>query len=243
MKLLLKNYKLSDDIAFRFSQQSWGDFPLTTEKFSGWVHDLDGVADTINLFMDYETIGEHQWEDTGIFNFFRALPEAIWKHPSFDFATPSEVAARYPSVAKLSVPDAMSWADSERDLSAWLGNPMQDGTVEWLYKLGPQVKTLNDPHLLHLWRKLQTSDHFYYMCTKYWSDGDVHKYFSIFDAPHDSYTIMNNVLTDFEMRMEETAPKARVAVKAEWNETPPAAPPKAVKPRKKARPIASSKKA
>lgn len=203
MKLLLKNYKLSDDIAFRFSQRSWGDYPLTTEKFAGWVHSLDGAADTINLFMDYETIGEHQWEDTGIFNFFRALPEAIWKHSSFDFATPSEVIQRYPSIAKLSVPSAMSWADSERDLSAWLGNPMQDSTVAWVYRLGQEIHATGDPRLIHTWRKLQTSDHFYYMCTKYWSDGDVHKYFSVYDAPHDSYTIMNSVLTDLEIRLKE----------------------------------------
>jgi len=226
MKLLLKNYKLSDDIAFRFSQRSWGDFPLTTEKFADWVQSLDGSADTVNLFMDYETIGEHQWEDTGIFEFFRALPEAIWHRTGFDFATPSEVAARYPAVSKLSVPNAMSWADAERDLSAWLGNSMQDDTVAWLYRLGAQVKQLGDERLLHTWRKLQTSDHFYYMCTKFWSDGDVHKYFSVYDAPHDSYTIMNNVLTDLQIQLEDRAPKKSPPVIPHWKEEAPAKPPK-----------------
>lgn len=203
MKLLLKNYKLSDDIAFRFSQQSWKEWPLTTEKFASWLHSIDGAGDIVNLFMDYETIGEHQWEDTGIFNFFRHLPEAIWQHPRYDFATPSEVINKYPPVDKISIVDAISWADTERDLSAWLGNPMQDSSIAWVYNLEKRVKELADPHLLHVWRKLQTSDHFYYMCTKYWSDGDVHKYFSIYDSPHDSYTILNNILVDFELRLEK----------------------------------------
>jgi alpha-amylase len=211
MKLLLKNYKLSDDIAFRFSQQSWGDYPLTTEKFAKWAHQVAGGGDTINLFMDYETIGEHQWIETGIFEFFRNLPEAIWEHPSFTFNTPSEVAAMYPAVAKVDIPDAVSWADTERDLSAWLGNPMQDNSIAWVYTFEERLKALKDPHLLHTWRKLQTSDHFYYMCTKYWSDGDVHKYFSVYDSPHDSYVIMSNVLTDLEIRLKLAEPDLKAA--------------------------------
>jgi alpha-amylase len=206
MKLLLKNYKLSDDVAFRFSQRSWGDWPLTTEKYAHWLHQLDGNADTINLFMDYETIGEHQWEDTGIFQFFRALPEVVGRHPRYDFATPSEVIRRYPPVEKLDITDAISWADTERDLSAWLGNPMQDSSIAWVYSFDRQVKALGNPHLLHTWRKLQTSDHFYYMCTKYWSDGDVHKYFSVYDAPHQAYVILSNVLKDLEIRCRHLSP-------------------------------------
>jgi alpha-amylase len=202
MKLLLKNYKLSDDIAFRFSQRSWEGWPLTAEKFASWVHSLDGSADTINLFMDYETIGEHQWADTGIFDFFRGLPEAIWKHPQFIFSTPSEVITSYPPIAKISMPNAVSWADIERDLSAWLGTPMQDSAIAWVYGFEERIKASKNEHLLHLWRKLQTSDHFYYMCTKYWADGDVHKYFSAYDSPHESYVIMSNVLTDLELRLK-----------------------------------------
>lgn len=202
MKLLLKNYKLSDDIAFRFSQRSWESWPLTTDKFANWVHAIDGSGDTVNLFMDYETFGEHQWADTGIFEFFKALPEAILKHSKFNFSTPSEVITKYPPVAKLSMPDSVSWADTERDLSAWLGNPMQDNAIAWVYSFGERLKLHNDPKLLHMWRKLQTSDHFYYMCTKYWSDGDVHKYFSVYDAPHDSYVIMSNILTDLEIKLK-----------------------------------------
>jgi alpha-amylase len=205
MKLLLKNYKLSDDIAFRFSQRSWSDWPLTTDKFAHWLHQLDGCADTINLFMDYETIGEHQWEDTGIFNFFRYLPEAVWRHGRYEFATPSEVIDKYPPTEKLNIPDSISWADTERDLSAWLGNPMQDGSIAWVYSFDQRLKELGDHELLHTWRKLQTSDHFYYMCTKYWSDGDVHKYFSFYDRPHQAYIIMSNVLTDLEIRYKKLA--------------------------------------
>ena len=201
MKVLLKNYKLSDDIAFRFSQSSWESYPLTAEKFAKWIHQSSG--DTINLFMDYETIGEHQWESTGIFEFFRALPEAILANPSFSFATPSQVAARNSAVDSLDIPKPISWADTERDTSAWLGNPMQDGAITWLYSFDAQLKAARNPALLHSWRKLQTSDHFYYMCTKWWADGDVHKYFSVYDTPHESYVLMNNILTDLAIRLDE----------------------------------------
>jgi alpha-amylase len=220
MKVLLKNYKLSDDIAFRFSAQDWQGWPLTTEKFSHWLHALDGSADTINLFMDYETIGEHQWAETGIFDFFRALPAALLQHPAFSFATPSEVALKYPAVDRIDVPSAISWADSERDLTAWLGNPMQDGTSAWLYSMAERVHATGDEHILHTWRKLQTSDHFYYMCTKFWGDGDVHTYFSGNGGPHNAYTFMNNVLTDFEIRLK-SYPSARGITKVDPIQPPP----------------------
>ena len=206
MKLLLKNYKLSDDIAFRFSERNWKDWPLTTEKFARWVHSINGSGDTINLFMDYETFGEHQWIDTGIFDFLRALPEAILCNPEFDFATPSEVAVKYPPVAKLDVPHNISWADLERDVSAWLGNPLQDSTAEWVYRMGDSILASGDEHLIHVWRKLQTSDHFYYMCTKNWADGDVHKFFSCYDSPHEAYVYMNNILKDVELRLKDRPP-------------------------------------
>lgn len=210
MKLLLKNYKLSDDIAFRFSDRSWKDYPLTPEKFAHWVHALHD-AETVNLFMDYETFGEHQWEDTGIFDFLRALPEHIFRHPEFNFATPTEVISRYAPVAKLSIPDAISWADVERDLSAWLGNPMQDGTIDWVYRIGDSIRATGDSDLLHRWRKLQTSDHFYYMCTKFWADGDVHKYFSSYETPHEAYVYIGNILTDLEMLADARQPKRVMA--------------------------------
>lgn len=210
MKLLLKNYALSDDIAFRFSQSSWESYPLTAEKFAHWIHQAANDQ-TVNLFMDYETIGEHQWEATGIFDFFRSLPEAVLANPHFSFATPSEVAAAHMAVDRVDVPEPISWADTERDTSAWLGNPMQDGAIDWLYSFDTRIKQVADPSLLHTWRKLQTSDHFYYMCTKWWADGDVHKYFSVYDTPHESYVLMNNILTDLEIRLTELQPITQAA--------------------------------
>ena len=201
MKVLLKNYRLSDDIAFRFSDTSWSSYPLRAETFAEWVRQADG--DTVNLFMDYETIGEHQWETTGIFEFFRSLPAQLLADPTFRFKTPSETAASCAAAGVYSAPDPISWADTERDLSAWLGNSMQDGAITWLYSFDKALKAARKPALLHAWRKLQTSDHFYYMCTKFWADGDVHKYFSVYDTPHESYVLMNNILTDLESRLAE----------------------------------------
>lgn len=201
LKLLLKNYSLSDDIAFRFSNQSWPEFPLTAEKFASWVHAVNGAGETINLFMDYETFGEHQWEHTGIFQFMEALPAQILANPEFCFKTPSEVADSYSPVAKLDVPQYVSWADVERDLTAWLGNDMQNDAIEACYKLEEKVKASQDIEILEIWRRLQTSDHFYYMCTKWFSDGDVHKYFNPYGSPYDAYINYMNVLADFEISL------------------------------------------
>ncbi|HET9238296.1 MAG TPA: glycoside hydrolase family 57 protein [Oligoflexus sp.] len=198
MALLLKNYRLSDDIAFRFSNRGWESWPLRSETFASWVHQVAGNGEVINLFMDYETFGEHQWVDTGIFDFMRALPGDVLAHPDFSFATPREVIERYQPIGKLSFPDPVSWADVDRDLTAWLGNSIQDSSAERIYRLEGLVKSLGDPELLHTWRKLQTSDHFYYMCTKWFADGDVHKYFSPYESPYDAHVIYNNVVSDFE---------------------------------------------
>ncbi|MGE5293680.1 MAG: glycoside hydrolase family 57 protein [Solirubrobacterales bacterium] len=224
IKMLLKNYSLSDDIAFRFSNRFWAEWPLTAEKFSQWVNAVNGCGQTVNLFMDYETLGEHQWEDTGIFDFMRHLPSEILKHPDNNFKTPSEVVASYDPLGVVDVPHVISWADTERDLSAWLGNPMQSNALHELYRLEKKVKRSNDPKLLDDWRKLQTSDHFYYMCTKYFADGDVHKYFNPYDSPYDSYINFMNVLDHLQRRCAssaapivahspaQTASPARVAV-------------------------------
>jgi alpha-amylase len=198
LQLLLKNYRLSDDIAFRFSNTAWPEHPLTAEKFAGWVHDTAGNGETVNLFMDYETFGEHQWAETGIFDFLAALPDAILARPDFGFATPAEVAAALPPVAKLDVPDFVSWADVERDLTAWRGNPMQEDALHGVYDLEQRVLERGDEDLARVWRSLQTSDHFYYMCTKWFADGDVHKYFNPYDSPYDAYINYQNVLADFE---------------------------------------------
>jgi alpha-amylase len=197
-KLLLKNYRLSDDVAFRFSNRGWPEWPLTAEKFANWVHQVNGNGETVNLFMDYETFGEHQWADTGIFEFLRAMPDAIFSHPDFAFQTPSEVVASASPMAKLDVPDYVSWADVERDLTAWRGNPMQEDALEAVYGLEQRVIEKGDSDLERVWRSLQTSDHFYYMCTKWFADGDVHKYFNPYPSPYDAYINYQNVLGDFE---------------------------------------------
>ena len=205
VKLLLKNYRLSDDIAFRFSNRGWKEWPLSAEKFAGWVNQINGDGFCCNLFMDYETFGEHQWADTGIFEFLDALPAAVYdtNHGHNDFLTPSQLLDCYGPVGEYDVKDWISWADSERDLSAWLGNPIQDGAAAELYALEGPVKerhAAGDPYILEDWRKLTTSDHLYYMCTKYWSDGDVHKYFSPYDSPYDAYINFMNVLDNLKTR-------------------------------------------
>lgn len=203
LKLLLKNYLLSDDIAFRFSNRDWAQWPLTADKFAYWVGNINGNGNVVNLFMDYETFGEHQWEDTGIFDFVRHLPEEILRHPDNNFKTPSEVVQCYDSVDSVDVPHIISWADTERDLSAWLGNAMQSNAIHELYRLERKIKKTNDQKLIADWRKLQASDHFYYMCTKYFADGDVHKYFNPYDSPYDSYINFMNVLGNLHSRCSE----------------------------------------
>ncbi len=200
IKLLLKNYKLSDDIAFRFSDKGWSEWPLSSEKFAAWVSAIQGQ--TINLFMDYETIGEHQWEDTGIFKFLEQLPFELMNYPHIEFKTPSEV-AKMETVAQLDVPYLVSWADTERDLSAWLSNKMQQSALHEIYKLEAAVKKSRDKKLVEDWRRLQTSDHFYYMCVKYFADGDVHKYFSPYDTPYESYINFMNILNDMLLRINQ----------------------------------------
>lgn len=201
LKLLLKNYRLSDDIAFRFSNQSWQQWPLTVEKFTGWINQIEGHGQVCNLFMDFETFGEHQWESTGIFDFFRRLPGEVLKHRNNSFLTPSQVASTFEPVGEIDVPHMISWADSERDLSAWLGNAMQSNALNELYKLEAPLKEKGDEQLLTDWRRLTSSDHFYYMCTKYWADGDVHKYFSPYESPYDSYINFMNVLDNIQARL------------------------------------------
>src|SRR3989339_477323 len=196
LDLLMKNYKLSDDIAFRFSNRGWEQWPLSAEKYASWLNSIRGKGEIINLFMNYETFGEHQWADTGIFNFMRALPAAVLKHPDYHFITPREAHLHYTPVSKIDCPHFMSWADVERDLTAWLGNPLQNSAIEMAYSLEKRVKKSKDPDLVNVWRKLLTSDHFYYMCTKWFSDGDVHKYFNPYESPYDAYVVYCNVMND-----------------------------------------------
>jgi len=203
LKLLLKNYRLSDDIAFRFSEKSWKEWPLTADKFGNWVSAINGNGNVVNLFMDYETFGEHQWADTGIFEFMRHLPGEILKHRDNDFVTPSEAIDRYSPMAELDIHNLISWADIERDLSAWMGNKIQQTALAELYRMEPEILATNNPELIEDWRKLQTSDHFYYMCTKWFADGDVHKYFNPYDSPYEAFISFMNVLNDLKIRIKE----------------------------------------
>lgn len=209
IKLLLKNHRLSDDIAFRFSDRGWTEFPLTVDKYKQWVYNVAGNGETINLFMDYETFGEHQWESTGIFEFLDHLPGAVLDHPDFSFKTPSEVIDSYPARDTYDVHNFTSWADTERDLSAWLSNSMQNESLKRIYSLEKDIKALNDPDLLNVWERLLTSDHYYYMCTKFWNDGDVHKYFSPYETPYDAYMFFMNVYSDLECVVRERTEKTQ----------------------------------
>jgi len=205
LRMLLKNYRLSDDIAFRFGNRDWKEWPLTTEKFAGWIDRINGNGYVCNLFMDYETFGEHQWADTGIFEFLRALPDAVLREGKNDFLTVSEAVDRYHSVGEIDVPHMISWADTERDLSAWLGNSMQANALHDLYTLADDVLATDDELIIEDWRKLQTSDHFYYMCTKWFADGDVHKYFNPYESPYDAYINYMNILDNVRARTGTTA--------------------------------------
>jgi alpha-amylase len=204
IRLLLKNYRLSDDIAFRFSNRAWEQWPLTAEKFARWVNQINGHGTVCNLFMDYETFGEHQWADTGIFDFLRHLPAEVLRASSEnDFVTPSEAIDRYEPAGELDVPQMISWADTERDLSAWIGNAMQSNALHELYKMEAALRKKADEDLLTDWRRLQTSDHFYYMSTKHWADGQVHQYFSPYESPYDGYINFMNVLDNVQTRLRE----------------------------------------
>jgi alpha-amylase len=214
-RLLVKNYSLSDDIAFRFSNQNWKGYPLTATKFAGCVHNPGDSGDIMNLFMDYETFGEHQWAETGIFEFLDALPAAILADPGSRFCTPSEIINRHAPVTDLHVGRLTSWADADRDVSAWCGNQMQRKALYEVFQLEEVVTRTGNLITLDTWRKLQQSDHFYYMSTKPAEDGEVHHYFSPFPSPYDAFLNYMNVLKDFrsfvyaqvENRQEMAVPK------------------------------------
>ena len=201
LRMLMKNYRLSDDIAFRFGNRGWSEWPLTADRFAQWVDMINGNGYVCNLFMDYETFGEHQWADTGIFEFIRDLPDKVLSTGKNDFVTVSEAVDRYPAVGEVDVPHMISWADTERDLSAWLGNSMQSNALHDVYALAEDVLSAGDEGLLDHWRKLQTSDHFYYMCTKWFADGDVHKYFNPYESPYDAYINYMNILDNVRERV------------------------------------------
>ena len=203
LKLLLRNYKLSDDVSYRFSSRWWAEYPLTADKYAAWLAAAQGQC--INLFMDYETFGEHQWADTGIFEFLRHMPGEVMRHKHLEFSLPSEVAAKHEPADEVDVPHALTWADMERDTSAWLGNDMQRECFRMLETTAEHVRASGDSAAQHAWRLLQNSDHLYYLCTKSLADGDVHKYFSPYQNPYDGFINFMNILQDFRERVVRPA--------------------------------------
>jgi alpha-amylase len=199
IKVLMRNYKLSDDVGFRFSSRNWSEFPLTADKYANWMSNSYG--DVINLFMDYETFGEHQWIETGIFEFLKHLPREVFKHDNLDFATVSEAVELYNPVGDIDVPNAISWADEDRNVSTWLGNDMQIACFNELKNIGRTLKEKDNERLLKTWRRLQTSDHLYYCSTKGLADGAVHAYFSPYDNPYEGFMNYMNILQDLKQRV------------------------------------------
>ena len=200
LKLLLRNYSLSDDIAFRFSDKGWGEWPLTAEKYLGWLKESEG--EIVNLFMDYETFGEHQDASCGIFDFMKALFRLVVADADLEFVTPSRAATKHRPVSELEVPEAISWADEERDLSAWLGNELQQDAYNKLYALEEKLSLADNEALWADYGHLQESDHLYYMCTKFFSDGEVHSRFNPYSGPYDAFINYMNVLSDFSIRVD-----------------------------------------
>ena len=203
LRVLLRNFRLSDDMSFRFSEKKWSEWPLTAEKFVGWLNAMDPHEEVVNLFMDYETIGEHQWKESGIFDFFYHLPSALFSNSNFTFSTPEELYNRLQPMAAISVPYAISWADEERDLTAWKGNELQSEALSKLYSLSDAITKCNDPVILRDWGYLQSSNHFYYMSTKWFSAGEVHKHFNPYNSPYDAFINYMNTISDFSIRVED----------------------------------------
>jgi alpha-amylase len=206
LKVLLRNFVLSDDIAFRFSNRNWSEWPLTADKYATWLNKLAPKSELVNIFIDYETFGEHNWKESGIFDFLFHLPGTVLKKTQFKFMTPSEVADSLQPVSVISVPSPISWADEERDITAWLGNELQNAASEKLYSLAEKVNNCQYDLLKKDWSYLQTSDHFYYMCTKFFSDGTVHAYFNPYETPYDAFMNYMNILSDFEIRINRMCP-------------------------------------
>jgi len=210
LKLLLRNFRLSDDIAFRFSNRNWSEFPLTADKFVTWLNKFDAKEETVNIFIDYETFGEHQWMESGIFEFLKDLPGKVYNKSDFVFSSPGEVASVLLPVSTISVPYPISWADEERDITAWLGNDLQNDAFNRLYQFADRVARCEDPKLQKDWHFLQSSDHFYYMSTKFFSDGAIPVYFNPYDSPYDAYINYMNVLSDFGIRLHALVPEESI---------------------------------
>ena len=248
LKVLLKNSSLSDDIAFRFSDRGWSDWPLTGEKYLSWIKASAQNEDIVNLFMDYETFGEHQKAASGIFDFMKFLPEVVLGDGEFEFVTPTQAAKKHRPVGDIDVMDPISWADEERDVTAWLGNELQNDAFNKLNDQAEKLALLNDEALWSDYGHLQESDHFYYMCTKFFSDGAVHKYFNPYDTPYEAFINYMNVLSDFILRVDDAISVSDVNFAAEKPVKAPAKKAAAKKPvakktpAKKAAPKKTAKK-
>jgi alpha-amylase len=207
LKVLMRNFKLSDDISFRFSNKNWSEYPLTADKFISWIEKLGEKEEVINLFLSYESFGERQKKESGIFDFLKYFASKVVKSNTLRFSTPLEVFQQVQPVSVVSVPHPISWADEERDLTAWLGNKMQKEAFEKLYSLNSKIVHCNDPELIKDWNYLQVSDHFYYMSTKFFSNGEIHSYFNPFKSPYEAFINYMNVLSDFTIRLNAAVPQ------------------------------------
>lgn len=208
LKVLMRNFRFSDDLSFRFSNKGWNEFPLTAEKYAGWMSSLPKAEEVVTIFINYETFGQLHPKSSGIFDFLKKLPDAVLKTGQLNFSTPSEVVANLQPVSSIHVPYPISWADEERDLSAWLGNELQKEAFDKLYQLKERMRNCTEVTILKDWDYLQTNDHFYYMCTKFFSDGEVHKYFNPYNTPYEAFINYMNVLSDFKIRLNAVVPKS-----------------------------------
>ncbi len=206
LKVLARNYHMSDDIALRFSNQGWSEWPLTAQKFKGWCDGLDQSEEIINLFMSYDTFGAVHSVESGILDFLRALPTVMLEDPNYAFITPAKAAQKLQSVSAIHVPSATSWRDEERDLTPWLGNEMQTEAVDKLYALAPKVAKCEDTAILKDWQYLQSSDNIYYMGTKFFANGANRTYNSPYQTPYEAFINFMNILTDFSARLSAAVP-------------------------------------
>ena len=213
LKVLMRNYKLSDDIGFRFSSRWWDQWPLFADKYAAWLAHTPGQV--IVIFMDYETFGEHHWPESGIHDFLRQLPSEVLKWKHLQWCTPTEVVRRHSPVDEIDVFEynTISWADLERDVTAWIGNPMQNAAYEMLKNLEPLVKGLGDSDYIRIWRYLQMSDHLYYMSIKGAGPGDVHSYFNPYNSPIEAFVVFSRIISDFEARVLQELKKPELTAK------------------------------
>ena len=208
LKVLMRNFRFSDDLSFKFSNKGWNEFPLTSEKYAGWMASLPKEEEVVSIFINYETFGQLQHKNSGIFSFLENLPEAILKTGVLQFSTPTEIINNLQPVSAIHVPFPMSWADEERDLSAWLGNELQKEAFNKLYQLKDQMRKCTDATMLKDWDYLQTNDHLYFMCTKFFSDGEVLKHFNPYGTPYEAFINYMNVLSDFKIRLNAIVPES-----------------------------------